>query len=88
MNYEKTQWILHCDKELNTVNTHHSTQTTYPSTALDFRKASVAEAGPGEVRLKRKSYYVGTHLCLHPKSKRLLIKEDQKKKRAWKIKKK
>ena len=72
---------MHCDKELNTVNTHHSTQTTHPSTALDFRKASVAEVGPGEVRLKRKSHYVGTHLRLHPKSKRLLIKEDQKKKK-------
>ena len=79
------------------MNTHHSTQTSYSSRVLDVLtiydgnyKASVAEVGPGEVRLKSKSYYVGTHLCLQPKSERLLIKDDPppKKKRAQRIKKK
>ena len=65
------------------MNTHHSTQTSYSSRVLDVLtiydgnyKASVAEVGPGEVRLKSKSYYVRTHLRLQPKSERLLIKDD------------
>ena len=79
------------------MNTHHSTQTSYSSRVLDVLtiydgnyKASVAEVGPGEVRLKSKSYYVRTHLRLQPKSERLLIKDDPppQKKRAQRIKKK